>query len=122
MAAPAVPREVAARLEAELKEYRSLQKEIQKIMQSRQQYTTQLNENEMVKKEFELVGADAEVFKLVGPALLKQDLEEAKANVTKRLDFIKKELERLESVALDLGKKQEEKKQKIMELQQGRGA
>jgi len=51
MAAPAgVPSALAARLDAELKEYRGIQKEVQKVMQSRQQYTTQLNENEMVKK------------------------------------------------------------------------
>jgi prefoldin beta subunit len=32
------------------------------------------------------------VFKLVGPVLLKQDVDEAKANVDKRLEFINNEL------------------------------
>ena len=33
-----------------------------------------------------------DVYKLVGPVLLKQDQAEAKANVDKRLDFIRNEL------------------------------
>lgn len=39
---------------------------------------------------------DTPVFKLVGPVLVKQDPEEAKANVAKRLDFIKGELTRIQ--------------------------
>ena len=35
------------------------------------------------------------VYKLIGPALIKQDLVEAKANVSKRLEFIGGELARL---------------------------
>lgn len=34
----------------------------------------------------------ARVYKLVGPALVPTDLNEARANVSKRLDFIKKEM------------------------------
>lgn len=35
---------------------------------------------------------DSEVYKLIGPVLIKQDLEEAKQNVVKRMDYIKGEL------------------------------
>ena len=35
------------------------------------------------------------VYKLIGPALIKQDLVEAQANVSKRLEFIGGELARL---------------------------
>ena len=35
---------------------------------------------------------EANVYKLIGPALIKQDLEEAKANVNKRIDYISGEL------------------------------
>lgn len=38
---------------------------------------------------------DAAVFKLIGPALIKQDLVEAKVNVGKRLEYIQGELTRL---------------------------
>ena len=33
-----------------------------------------------------------EVFKLIGPVLVKQDQDEARANVDKRLEFIRSEL------------------------------
>lgn len=36
--------------------------------------------------------ADADVFKLIGPVLIKQELEEAKQNVAKRIDYINGEL------------------------------
>ena len=48
-----------------------------------------------ITQELDLVGEDSVVFKLIGPALIKQDLVEAKANVSKRLEFIGGELARL---------------------------
>ncbi len=39
---------------------------------------------------------DANVFKAVGPVLVKQDLVEARSNVTNRLDFIKKDIDRID--------------------------
>lgn len=35
-----------------------------------------------------MLDSEAKVFKLVGPVLLKQDVEDAKNNVNKRLEFI----------------------------------
>ncbi len=43
-------------------------------------------------KELEILGSDAEVFKLVGPVLLKQEKNEALGNVNKRVDFISNEM------------------------------
>lgn len=40
---------------------------------------------------------DANVYKLIGPALIKQDPVEAKSNVRKRIDFISNELTRSEN-------------------------
>jgi len=39
-----------------------------------------------------MLGDDAPVFKLVGPVLMSQDLDEAKQNVTKRIEFIRGEM------------------------------
>jgi chaperonin cofactor prefoldin len=39
-------------------------------------------------QELERLEPDAGVFKLVGPVLVRQDLVEARANVTKRLEYI----------------------------------
>lgn len=44
--------------------------------------------NEMVYKELELSNADTDVYKLVGPALIKQGRDEAMETVKKRIDFI----------------------------------
>lgn len=39
---------------------------------------------------------EANVFKLIGPAMIKQDPVEAKSNVGKRLEYIKSDVDRLE--------------------------
>jgi chaperonin cofactor prefoldin len=39
-----------------------------------------------------LLEKGAKIYKLIGPALIKQDLPEVRANVEKRLDFINTEL------------------------------
>ncbi len=48
-------------------------------------------------QELELLDEDSNIFKLVGPILIKQDPLEATSNVKKRLEFIKGELDRLDS-------------------------
>jgi prefoldin beta subunit len=46
----------------------------------------------LIDQELELLEEDANVFKLIGPVLVKQDLAEAKANVSKRIEYILAEL------------------------------
>ena len=60
---------------------------------------------------------DANVFKLIGPVLIKQDLVEAKSNVGKRLEFISNETERLDKMVKSMEHKQEVKHKEITELQ-----
>lgn len=62
--------------------------EYEKAITKRHQLDAQLNENTFVKNELDLLKEDGEVYKLIGPVLLKQDLEEAKQNVGKRMDYI----------------------------------
>lgn len=61
-------------------------------MLQRQQLGAQLNENIAVKKELDCLEAEDDVFKLIGTVLIKQDLEEAKQNVAKRMEYISSEL------------------------------
>ncbi|KAI7982803.1 Prefoldin subunit 6 [Camellia lanceoleosa] len=61
---------------------------------------------------------DANVYKLIGPVLVKQDLAEANANVRKRIDYISAELKRLDATLQDLEEKQNSKKDAILKLQQ----
>lgn len=51
----------------------------------------------LLAQELKRLGDDANVFKMIGPALIKQDLVEARSNVTKRMEYIIAELDRLEA-------------------------
>ncbi|KAG6622377.1 Prefoldin subunit 6 [Phytophthora cinnamomi] len=89
--------ELKDQVEAEMTRYRALQDEVQVLATQRQTYAQQANENDMVKKELDLLDDEAKVYKLVGPVLLKQDVDEAKSNVNKRLEFINNELSKVNS-------------------------
>jgi len=108
---------LAAKYEIEINEFKVLEKEFSKLATTRNQYATQLNENEMVFRELDLSAEDAEIHKLIGPALVKQSREEALSNVKKRIDFINGEIKRLDNSVKDLQKKIELKKQRVTELQ-----
>merc|ERR1712170_218024 len=86
----------------------ALQKTQQKTLSARQTLDSQLNENKLVKEELDHLETGANVFKLVGPALIRQDLDEAKGNVDKRIEYISGELKRQDEALADLDKKQEE--------------
>ena len=68
-------------------------------------------------QELERLEDDANVYKLIGPVLIKQDLVEAKSNVEKRLEFIQNETERLDKMVKSMENKQETKHREIQELQ-----
>ena len=84
----------------------------------RQQLDAQLSENTAVKDELALLEDGATVFKMIGPALVKQDLSEAKQNVQKRIDYIGGELKRTEGHIKDLEKKSDSHKETLQKLQQ----
>lgn len=118
MASQTVVRELQCDLENKADDLSKLQKDISKNHQIRKKYTIQLGENELVLKELDLLNEDANVFKLIGPVLVKQDMAEAKANVKKRIEYISTELKRLDSTLQDLEEKQNKKKETILKLQQ----
>ncbi|RAL44706.1 unnamed protein product [Cuscuta campestris] len=111
-------REMQRDLENKANDLSQLQKDIAKNHQVRKKYTIQLGENELVVKELDLLDEDANVYKLIGPVLVKQDLAEARANVKKRIDYISAELKRLDATLQDLEEKQNSKKEMIFKLQQ----
>ena len=51
-----------------------------------------MQENKLVQEEFKLLKDDANIYKLIGPVLTKQDKAEAVTNVDKRIDFINAEM------------------------------
>ncbi|XP_038986263.1 prefoldin subunit 6-like isoform X5 [Phoenix dactylifera] len=118
MASSAALRELQRDLETQANALSKFQKDIAKNHQVRKQYTIQLGENELVLKELELLNENANVYKLIGPVLVKQDLAEANANVRKRIEYISAELKRLDGTLQDLEDKQNNKKDSILKLQQ----
>jgi prefoldin beta subunit len=104
-------------LQDEVEQLKKLQNDMRKTMGSRQQLESQLRENQIVKDELHLLQPCNTVYKLIGPALVKQDLEEAKQTVEKRLEYITKEITRCEDTIKDLEGKLDQKRQKLMKLQ-----
>ncbi|KAH7658073.1 Prefoldin beta-like protein [Dioscorea alata] len=113
MASATAIKELQRDLETQANVLSKIQKDISKNHQVRKQYTIQLGENELVLKELDLLKEDANVYKLIGPVLVKQDLAEARGNVGKRIEYISAELKRLEGTLQDLEDKQNSKKESV---------
>lgn len=81
--------------------------------------TEKKSENEMVMQELNLIQNEenATVYKLVGPILAKQDLEEAKTNVKTRLEYIQKEIDRMDHLEKEFVGKCEDLRKGIMSYQ-----
>ncbi|KIM75359.1 hypothetical protein PILCRDRAFT_79025 [Piloderma croceum F 1598] len=106
-----------ARAQAATTEYQKLQIDLQNAVEARQRLDSQLQENDMVKKEFAQLTSNNTVYKLVGPVLVQQDQSDAKSNVDTRLEFIRGEIKRLESQLNEIGAKSEKKKSELVEIQ-----
>ena len=66
--------------------------ELEGLIDARQKLESQQQENQGVKSEFAQLDDDANIYKLIGPVLLKQDKTEAVMAVNSRLEFIEKEM------------------------------
>lgn len=66
--------------------------ELDGLVDARQKLESQQQENKSVQTEFNSLDDDANIFKLIGPALMKQDKTEALMAVNGRLEFIEKEM------------------------------
>lgn len=109
---------MAAAVDAEVAKFRALQTEIQELRSSQQTLIGQQNENEMVKQELDLLDEDsATVYKMVGPVLMKNDVDDAKQTVDKRLEYITGELKKLDKKVEDAQTKASESGEKIQQMQ-----
>ncbi|XP_023139172.1 prefoldin subunit 6 [Amphiprion ocellaris] len=109
---------IQKKLKAEVEKYAQMQKDVSKSMSARQKLETQLAENNIVKEELDLLNSSNVVYKLIGPVLVKQDVDEAKATVAKRLEYINGEIQRYESVLKEMEKKSEQHREVLTSLQQ----
>uniref|UniRef100_A0A8C8SI93 Prefoldin subunit 6 n=1 Tax=Pelusios castaneus TaxID=367368 RepID=A0A8C8SI93_9SAUR len=109
---------IQKKLQGELEKYQQLQKDLSKSMAARQKLEAQLTENNIVKEELGLLDATNTIYKLIGPVLVKQDMEEAKATVSKRLDYISGEIKRYELQMQECERKSEQQREVLARLQQ----
>lgn len=80
---------------------------IKELSGRRSGLTLQLNENTLVSQELERLEAGTEVFKAMGPALVKTDLDEAKTQVTARLAKIRSEINKIDELVSEHTKKRD---------------
>ena len=73
-----------------------------------------------MQEEIGRLADGADVYKLIGPVLVKQDLGEVKTNVKNRLALITKEVERNDKAIQGKDKEQEAIREKVMQMQQAR--
>ncbi|KAI9875862.1 MAG: hypothetical protein M1830_007887 [Pleopsidium flavum] len=113
------------KLQSLSEDFQKLQGELQTTVEARQKLESQQQENKGVQKvqkppeidEFAQLAEDANIYKLVGPVLLKQDKSEAVMAVDGRLEFIEKEIKRVEKQIGEIQEKSESKKMEVYQLQ-----
>ena len=71
-----------------------------------------------MQKEFSCLADDSNIYKLVGPVLLKQERGDAKVAVDGRLEFIGKDIASREKRVKELQEGSEKRRQEVMILQQ----
>ncbi|KAJ6083417.1 hypothetical protein N7467_007552 [Penicillium canescens] len=104
-------------LQALTEEFQGMQTELEGLVDARQKLESQQQENEGVQSEFAQLDDESNIFKLVGPVLLKQDKTEATMAVNGRLEFIEKEIKRIEGEIDATQDKSEAKRAEIMQFQ-----
>ncbi|KAL5104869.1 Prefoldin subunit 6 [Taenia crassiceps] len=105
-------------LTKEVEKLQEVEGNIQKRLQAYQQLAGQLSENENVEKDLEELTEDNKVFKLIGPVLVEQSLEEARDTVKKRLKFIQDEMKRNDEMMKTMEKERDSHREQIAKLQQ----
>ncbi|KAL4921847.1 Prefoldin [Aspergillus aurantiobrunneus] len=98
-------------------EFQTLQTELDGLVDARQKLESQQQENKSVQTEFNSLDDDANIFKLIGPVLLKQDKAEALMAVNGRLEFIEKEIQRIEGQIKENEDKSDKKRTEIVQYQ-----
>ncbi|KAJ5211823.1 Prefoldin [Penicillium cinerascens] len=104
-------------LQALSDEFQQLQTELEGLIDARQKLESQQQENQGVQTEFNQLDDDANIYKLVGPVLLKQDKTEATMAVNGRLEFIEKEIKRIEKEIEEKQETSEKKRAEVMAIQ-----
>jgi prefoldin beta subunit len=111
---------MASAVDAEMQKLRGMKQELDQLRHDLSIVCSQETENEMVLIELDLIAEKQEgsiVYKLLGPVLVPQQVDEGQRTVRKRLEFIRGEKERLESKIQGIEKKGESLSLKIQGMQ-----
>ncbi|GKZ30428.1 hypothetical protein AbraIFM66950_009073 [Aspergillus brasiliensis] len=104
-------------MQALTEEFQALQTELDGLVEARQKLESQQQENVGVQKEFESLDDESNIYKLIGPVLLKQEKTEALMAVNGRLEFIEKEIKRIEGQIEENQDKADKKRAEIVQFQ-----
>ncbi|KAJ5390132.1 prefoldin subunit 6 [Penicillium cataractarum] len=104
-------------LQALSDEFQQLQTELEGLVDARQKLESQQQENQGVQSEFAQLDDESNIYKLIGPVLLKQDKTEAVMAVSGRLEFIEKEIKRIEKEIEEKQEISEKKRAEIVQFQ-----
>jgi prefoldin beta subunit len=113
---------MASAVDAEMQKLRGMKQELDQLRNDFSIVCSQETENEMVLIELDLIagqqaGSSTTLYKLLGPVLVPQPVDEGQRTVRKRLEFIRGEKERLESKIQSIEKKGESLSLKIQGMQ-----
>ncbi|KAL3320562.1 hypothetical protein Ciccas_000766 [Cichlidogyrus casuarinus] len=102
----------------EIKKASDEEKAFQRHKQAFQQLSSQKAENEAVKEDLSELTEDNIIYKLIGPALVKEDLTVARETVEKRLKFIQDEIHRNEKLLKDSEDSINKQREKVVKIQE----
>ena len=100
-----------------VQEINQVRQALQESHETLKHLTSQKSENESVLLEFSKLEDDANVWKLTGPLLVKQDREDSRINVEKRLEFIGRELHTTEEKIKNFESEFEIKRKDLVRIQ-----
>ncbi|GAT24478.1 prefoldin subunit 6 [Aspergillus luchuensis] len=100
-------------MQALTEEFQALQTELDGLVEARQKLESQQQENVGVQKEFNSLDDESNIYKLIGPVLLKQEKSEALMAVNGRLEFIEKEIKRIEGQIQENQDKSDKKRTEV---------
>lgn len=107
-----------AKIEGMVEAMKAQQRDLRKASDGLGQLQAQLQENVLVREELARVTEGRAVFKLVGPVLIPQEADEARATVGTRIGFIENEVKKAEARVKALEGGAQEKQQDILKAQQ----
>jgi prefoldin beta subunit len=117
---------LASTVDSEVMILRTMQESLQKLRTDYQVILGQYTENEMVLEEMKLLeetntensnSTNNNIYKMIGPVLIKQSYDDAVTTITKRIEFIRTERDKIETKITKTETDVQKQAEKIQKLQ-----